>query len=168
MSVDESRLSPDQISRRNQIHGYGLVAGVMAAAGVAAILWFWLARDYPLLRYVFMAGGAPFAYYAGRLPMEAWLSSAARCEACGAHYAVSETGKEETFLSATPRRRESVVGRSISGPNEGKTLVRKESWTEERYQVVVTHACSECGDVRREQSIRTVEANKTSDDIYRR
>ena len=168
MSADEAALSAEQVAHRNRIHAYGLVAGTMAVIAVAAILWFWLARDYPVLRYVFIAGAAPFAWYAGRLPMEAWLAADARCAACGVPYAVSETGREETLVAATPRRRESVVGRSISGPNEGKTLVRKESWTEERYQVVVTRACSECGDVRSTQSVRTIQANRTSDDVYRR
>ena len=167
MSAEDAQLDPAQVSRRNEIHGLGLVAGVLAAVAVGAILWFWLAAGYPVLRYVFIALSLPLSFLAGKLPTVAWLTASARCAACAAEYSVSEN-KEETFLSATPRRRESIVGRSISGANEGKSLVRKESWTEERYQVVVTRTCNACGDVRQTQSIRTRDTHKVSDDVYRR
>lgn len=168
MSAQDAQLAPGQLSCRARIKAYGVAAGVLAAVGIGAMLWFWLERDYPVLRYLFIALALPLSFLAGQWPMVAWLTASARCDACSAPYAVSESDKEETFLSATPRRRESVVGRSLSGPNEGKTLVRKESWTEERYQVVVSYACCVCGEVRQKHSIRTVKANRTSDDIYRR
>ncbi|WP_037082144.1 hypothetical protein [Pseudoxanthomonas sp. J35] len=168
MSAEDAQLSPEQVSRRNGIHAFATVVGVLVALAAGAVLWFWLAADYPVMRYVFIVAALPTAYLLGQWPTATWLAASARCAACGADYAVSETDKQETFLSATPRRRESVVGKSISGPNEGKTLVRKESWTEERYQVVVTRTCSACGDMRQKHSVRTVTTNKVSDDIYRR
>ncbi|WP_028919996.1 hypothetical protein [Pseudoxanthomonas suwonensis] len=168
MSAEDAQLSPEQVSRRNGIHAFAMVVGVLVALAVGAVLWFSLAGNYPVMRYVFIVAALPTAYLVGQWPTAVWLTASARCGACSAEYGVSQTGKEETFLSATPRRRESVVGRSISGPNEGKTLVRKESWTEERYQVVVTWTCSVCGDMRQKHSVRTSHTNKVSDDVYRR
>ncbi len=98
----------------------------------------------------------------------AWLASDVQCKQCGEAFAVSLANAEETFLSATPRKREQESGRSISGPNEGKRLITVTTWTEERYEVIKTYNCCCCGHCYQERSFKTVEANKNSDQIYRR
>lgn len=164
----DSSLTPEQLRKKQQIDGLATVVAVLAGAPLAALAWMYFSRELPWLRYFGTGGLALAGFFIAHVATSAALGARARCPDCSAMFSVSQTGREETFLSATPRRRESEVGRSLSGPNEGKRLIRKESWTEERYQVDVTRGCSACGASRTTRSTKTVKANRVSDDIYRR
>jgi len=164
----ESSLTPEQVGKKQQIEGLAMVVAVLVGGLVAVLAWMYFSRELPWLRYFGTGALALAGFFVAHVATAAVLGARARCPDCSAMFSVSQTGHEETFLSATPRRRESEVGRSLSGPNEGKRLIRKESWTEERYQVDVTRSCSACGASRTTRSNRTVKTNRVSDDIYRR
>lgn len=168
MSIDESKLSPEQLSKKNEIEGMAALISFAVALVICIFIWFYFGKNYPYLRYLFMAVSAPISFLVAYIPSVGIMSSGAKCEKCGESFCVSQTARDEKFLSATPRRRESEVGRSVSGPNEGKRIIRKESWTEERYEVTTTYTCSACGTSKVSKSIRTSDKNKHSDDVYRR
>lgn len=164
--MSENNLTQEQISIKNHLNFLSIGAGAIAALIVGALIWFAYIDVYPTLGYVFVVLAGAAAFVVVKFGLMAWLASDAQCKQCGEVFAVSLADTEETFLSATPRKREQESGRSISGPNEGKRLITVTTWTEERYQVVKTHSC--CGHAYQEKSVKTVDANKNSDQIYRR
>lgn len=166
--MSQHELAPEQVSIKNHLNVLSMGAGAIAALITGGWVWLAYMSVYPTMGYalVAMAGGAAFG--AVKFVAMAWLSSNAQCKQCGQAFAVSVVDTEEKFLSATPRRREQETGRSISGPNEGRRLITITTWTEERYQVVKTYSCCCCGHGHQEKSFKTVEANKSSDQIYRR
>lgn len=161
-------LTPEQLGKKQHIEGLAAVVAVATGGLVAVIAWMYFSRELPSLRYFGTGALALAGFFVAHVATAAVLGARARCRDCSAVFSVSETGREETFLSATPRRRESEVGRSLSGPNEGRRLIRKESWTEERYRVDVTRGCTACGMARTSSSTKTVKRNHVTDDVYRR
>jgi hypothetical protein len=160
-------LTPEQLAIKNNLNFLSLGAGALGALLVGAWVWFAYKASYPILSYVFVLMAGALAFVVVRFGVMTWLASDAQCRQCGRDFAVSRTDTEETFLSATPRKREQETGRSISGPNEGKRLITVTTWTEERYEVIKTYSCCCCGHSYQEKSFKTVEANKNSDQIYR-
>lgn len=165
--MSQHTLTQEQESIKNHLNALSIGAGAVAGLVVGAFIWFAYIGAYPVLGYVFVALAGAAAFVAVKFGVMAWLSSSAQCKQCGEVFAVSVADTEETFLSATPRKREQESGRSISGPNEGKRLITVTTWTEERYQVLKTYSCCCCGHSYQEKSMKTVEANKNSDQIYR-
>lgn len=168
MTIDESKLSPEQLAKKKEIEGTAALIGFAVALLVCIFIWFYFGKDYPYLRYLFIVVAAPISFFLGFAPSAGMMSSGAKCEKCGESFCVSQTDRDEKFLSATPRKREYESGRFVSGPNEGKRIIKKESWTEERYEVTTTYTCSACGDSRTSKSITTSEKNKHTDEVYRR
>lgn len=143
--MSEHDLTHEQASIKNHLNALSIGAGAAAALIVGALVWLAYKSEYPVFSYVFVifAGGAAFGVIKPVVMM--WLSSSAQCKQCNEAFAVSLVDTEETFLSATPRRRRQESGRSISGPNGGKRLITITTWTEERYQVVKSYSCCRCG-----------------------
>lgn len=166
--MSEENLTQQQISIKNHLNFLSIGAGALAALIVGVFVWFAYIDANPTLGYVFVALAGAVAFVVVKLGLMAWLASDAQCKQCNEVFAVSLVDTEETFLSATPRKREQESGRSISGPNEGKRLITVTTWTEERYQVVKSYSCCCCGHSYQEKSVKTVDANKNSDQIYRR
>jgi len=166
--MSEQNLTQEQVSIKNHLNFLSIGAGSIAALIVGGLVWFSYSDTHPILSYIFVALAGAGAFAVVRYGVMAWLASDAQCKQCGEAFAVSLANTDETFLSSTPRKREQETGRSISGPNEGKRLITVTTWTEERYEVVKTFSCCCCGHSYQERSFKTVEANKNSDQIYRR
>lgn len=166
--MSEQNLTQDQVSIKNHLNFLSIGAGAVAALVVGGLVWLSYSAAQSILSYIFVALAGAGSFVVVRFGVMAWLASDAQCKQCSEVFAVSLADTEETFLSATPRKREQESGRSISGPNEGKRLITVTTWTEERYQVIKTYRCCCCGHHYQEKSVKTVEANKNSDQIYRR
>lgn len=165
--MSEENLSQEQAAIKNHLNFLSIGAGAIAALIIGGLVWLSYSDEYPFLVYIFTALAGGGSFMGAKFVVMAWLSADAQCKQCGETFAVSLADTEETFLSATPRKREQETGRSISGPNEGKRLITVTTWTEERYEVVKTFSCCCCGHSYQERSFKTVEANKNSDQIYR-
>jgi len=166
--MDNVPHSPAQLALKAEIEAGGLFVGIISAALVGGLVWLMLRGSYPVLAWLCAAVAFPLAYATGSWVYKSVKSSAATCAACGAQFGITHVGRDESLISALPRKRQSEVGRMVSGPNEGKRIVRIESWTEERYRIVDTYACSVCNQVSRVESTETRDAGKVSDDVYRR
>lgn len=168
MSEDDLGLTAEQQARKKQLELYSTLIGVAVAVVVSGVGWLLIREAYPYLRYFYFMGVGLGSFFLAYVASHWLMAASARCNQCSALYSVSMTDKQERYLSSTPRHREVEAGRSISGPNEGKRLIRKISWTETRYEVSKTYVCTSCGDTRVQRSTRTSKENEHSDDVYRR
>lgn len=132
-----SSLSQDQVEKRAALRRRAVIWGVIIGV-VAGLITVWiLAGQDGGLRF----GGAVFAALAiGFAVFRVSFSSgakSAKCEACGAAFSRSRTGREEALNSSEAKeKREEQPDKST----------KVTTWTEDTFDVVDTFACAKCGD----------------------
>lgn len=164
----DSSLSKEQRALKASIEAGAALTGVLCGLLAALIVWLFTRKDFPTLTYVFVALTLPVGYWLASIVYTTIKTEDAKCKRCGAALSVSHIGRDESLVSATPRKQEHTHGHVDGGRDDGKRLVIVETWTEERYEVVDRYRCSACNDDRQAKSYRTVRAGVRQDRTYRR
>ncbi len=167
MSIDEKKLSPEQIKMKKGIQNTGRIIGFNSSLVIGILIWLFTKEIYPHLCYLFAIASLPATYWISNATYVSLKASDAKCKDCGADFSVNHTNKEKNFLSAIPKRSETISGRAISGTNEGKNIITVRTWTEEKYEVINTYTCISCKASRRTKSFKTVVSGQQSNKIYR-
>lgn len=167
MSIDERNLSPEQIETKKGIQNTGMAIGFIFSVAIGILIWRFTKEIYPYLSYLFSIVSLPVTYWASNATYVSLKTSDAKCKDCGADFSVKHTGKEKKFLSAIPKRSETISGQGFSGKNEGKDIITVRTWTEEKYEIIDTYTCISCNASRRMKSFKTVTSGQKSYNIYR-
>ena len=158
-----SGLTPEQIALKEEIEKMSILIGCVASVVIGVIIWFVFHTKTPYLVYVFIVLAGWGAFLLAKNIYTKKKTADVQCKSCGTDYSVALSNRDETFLSAIPKRRERVTGRSESGPHAGHNIVTVSTWTEEKYKVIDTYTCSSCGHLYTRQYFKTVKSDYHSD-----
>lgn len=158
-----SGLTPEQIALKEEIEKMSILIGCVTGFIVGIIVWFIFHDKNPYLVYVFVIAAAWGVFVLAKRIYTKKKTADVQCKSCGADYSVVLSNRDETFLSAIPKRREQITGRSESGPHAGHNIVTVSTWTEEKYKVIDTYTCNSCGNSYTRQYFKTVKSGYHSD-----
>lgn len=158
-----SGLTPEQLALKEEIEKMSILIGCVASVIIVVIVWLVFHNKTPYLVYVFMVLAGWGTFLLAKKIYTKKKTADVQCKSCGTDYSVAISNRDETFLSAIPKRREQITGRSESGPHSGHNIVTVSTWTEEKYKVIDTYTCNSCRHSYTRQYLKTVKTGYHSD-----
>lgn len=164
MTSSNNNLTPEQQKLKDEIESGGKYLGIFLSLIAMVLIWVIVNKEsYPFLIFIFMIITVPIVYLLTQSIYISIQTSNAKCGECGAQFSVTHYGKEENFLSAIPKKTESITGRS----HDGKDIITVKTWTEEKYEIINTYICRSCGELSKSKSYRTDDKGMQHHEIRR-
>ncbi|MDE2420902.1 MAG: hypothetical protein KGO49_06955 [Gammaproteobacteria bacterium] len=166
MKIDMENLSDEQTKIRNNIYLKSSIWSGLIVFVISIFVYFYFKNEYPIICYVLSILSFLILFPVVFMVIKTAEFHGVYCKNCNSPFSIALQDVDESLICSVPRQRSRVVGKSISGSNEGLNRVIHESWIEEKYEVLKTYTCICCSNSYIKKSNKTRETNKTSDEYY--